>query len=79
LFDVPFIALVGHDRKDIDSLVVDTFTLLVPAEADPTADLLALLNFRCGLVERADLKDIRVIPTLAQCAMREDEADRFIE
>ena len=35
--------------------------------------------FRIGVFERADLEHVRIVPTLAQCGVAEDEPGRFAE
>ena len=53
--------------------------LLVHRQAHPAPDLLALFYVRDGLVQRADLEDIGVVPALPQGRMGEDESHRLVE
>ena len=55
-------ALVGHDVKDIDILVLDAFTVLVHAQAQATAHLLAAGKGGLLLDQGADLKHVGVVP-----------------
>ena len=73
------VALVGHDVELVDRLVEDAQAVLVHRQAQAAADLLPLLHGAAGLVERADLEDVGVVPALAQRRVAEDEAQRLVQ
>ena len=79
LSNITLVALVRDNGEDIDPLIVNALTLLIAGESDSAADLLPLLELGRRLVQRADLKDVWVVPALAQRGVRENERDRFVE
>ncbi len=66
-------ALVGHDVKDIDILVLDAFTVLVHAQAQATAHLLAAGKGGLLLDQGADLKHVGVVPAFPQRRVGENK------
>ena len=55
-----------HIRQHIGVLTLAT---LVYAKPQTASDLLPLANRRCGLLQGADLKDVRVVPSFPQRRM----------
>ena len=53
--------------------------MLIDAQTHTTPHFLAFTYLIGCIFERADLKHIRIVPTLSQCRMREDETCRLIE
>ena len=51
-------------------------TVLVDRQTQATADLLATLKLRAGMAQKANLEDVRVVPTFLECRVREDERAR---
>jgi hypothetical protein len=69
-----FIALISDDEKFVNRLVENTFAVLINREAKAAAYLLPLLHDAASLVERANLKDIGIVPAFAQGGMAENES-----
>ena len=72
-------ALVGHDVKDIDILVLDAFTVLVHAQAQATAHLLAAGKGGLLLDQGADLKHVGVVPAFPQRRVGENKPQRAVK
>ena len=72
-------ALVGHDVKDIDILVLDAFTVLVHAQAQATAHLLAAGKGGLLLDQGADLKHVGVVPAFPQRRVGENKPQRTLK
>ena len=66
--------LVGSQQSGVLAVA-----FLVDGQAHAAADLLALARLRAGLLERAYLEDVRVVPALAQRRVAENEAHGLIE
>jgi len=77
--DVAFVALIGDHGQDVDLRIVDAAAILIDGESDAPSDLLSLPHLGDSLVQRANLEDVRVVPTLTERGVREDEGDRLIE
>ena len=69
------ITFIRHDGQCIDGKPMLSFTVLVNAQAQSTPDLLAFLNLALGLVQRADLEHIGVVPALPQGGVGENESE----
>ena len=72
------VALVGHDVELVDRFVEHPLPVLVHRQPQAAADLLPLLHGTAGLVQRANLEDVRVVPAFAQGGMAEDEPQRLL-
>lgn len=55
---------------------IHTLTVLIDAETQATAYFLTLANVAAGLLQRADLEYIWVIPTFTKCGMRKYKSNR---
>lgn len=77
--DKLFVAFIGDDREHVRLLVKNAKPALIDDQLHSPADLLALLDLGDGLVECTNLADVRVVPALAQSAVREDERYRLVE
>ena len=73
------IALVRDDREDIHAPIVLALALLIDAQPQPASDFLPLLDYARRLVQRADLKDIRIVPALLECRVRKDVPNLAVE
>ena len=57
--------------------VIHAITCLVNRQSHATSDFLAAGNGVVAVLERADDKYVRVVPTFPQCGVREDKAHRL--
>src|SRR5207248_7011913 len=73
-----FVALVGHHVELVHGGVEDPQAVLIHRETQTAADLLPFLQHATRLIEGADLKDIGVVPALAQGGMAKNEAQGLI-
>ena len=72
-------ALVGHDVKDIDVLVLDAFTVLVHAQAQATAHLLTAGKGGLLLDQGADLEHVGIVPAFPQRRVGENKPQRTLK
>src|SRR5579884_292026 len=73
------VTFVRDDGQDIYLFIGVALTLLIYHQSHAATDFLAFLDFRNSLIERANLADVRIVPTFAQRAVRENEADRLVK
>ncbi len=67
-----FVGLISNDREAIDERVMNSPAMLVHWETEPPANLLSLSLRGLGIVESADLKDVRVVPSLSKRRVTEE-------
>ena len=72
------ITLVRHDEKLVHRLVEDALAVLIDGQAQAAPDFLALFHGAARFVERANLKDVRVVPAFAKRGVAENEAQRLV-
>lgn len=73
------VTFVGDDGEDVVAFVVQAFALLIHGQAQAASDFLAAARFGDGLIERTDLKNVRIVPTLFERGMGKDETGRLVE
>ena len=71
--------LVRHDVQQIDILVVNALAVLVHAQTQAAPDFLTTGEDGFLLNQRADLKNVGVVPSLFQSRMRENETQRAVK
>ena len=72
------VALVRDDGEHVRLWVVQALAILVHAQAQTAADLLALGQVVLCLDERADLEHVGVVPALLERGVAEDERDVLV-
>lgn len=73
------VTFVGDDGEDVKAFVVQAFALLIHGQAQAASDFLAAARFGHGLIERTDLKHVRIVPTLFERGMGKDKTDGLLE
>ena len=74
-----FVALPRDHRQRIHLETTEAFSLLVDAETQAAPDSLPPFALGLDVTQRADLKNVGIVPSLAQRRMREDELERCRE
>ena len=72
------VALVGDNGEHVRLGVVQALAVLVHAQAQAAADLLALCQVVLGLDERANLEYVGVVPAFLERGVAEDERDVLV-
>ena len=72
-------ALVGHDVKDIDVLVLDALAVLVHAQTQATAHFLAAGKGGLLLNQGADLEHVGIVPAFPQRRVGENKPQRTLK
>ena len=73
--DIIGVGLIDNHGQCVDIRVRRSGPVLVDGEADSAPNFLALARFGNRLVERADLKNVGIVPALAQGGMGENKLD----
>ena len=73
------VTLHRDDRERVQVMAAQALALLVHAEPEAASDRLPAFPLRADLAQRADLKDIRIVPSLLQRGMRKDEPEVGVE
>src|SRR5262249_698642 len=59
------VVLIGNDSENVHVFIVQPLAFLVDRQTQTAPDLLPARNSRDRLFQRADLKDVRVVPAFA--------------
>ena len=80
------VAFAGDHRQRVDfvnavaaALDVHAGAVLIDAEPQPATDFLPLRRIAVGMLQRADLEHVRIVPPFAQGGVGEDEPRRLLK
>ena len=84
--DKTFIAFACDNRQYIDivntvsaAFHIHTIAVLIYAKSQTTPNFLAFCCLTVRMLQRTNLKNIRIIPTFTKCRVGEDKASRFFK